>query len=80
MKIFVISVVVENTDIANAASFFPILIIEGNDKFQLEISEIKAIYFSHQSSQTFWGSERGFMDPHPRTPMLNPGATYRILK
>lgn len=33
MKIFVISVVVENTDIANAASFFPILITEGNDKF-----------------------------------------------
>lgn len=32
MKIFVISVV-ENTDIANAASFFPILITEGNDKF-----------------------------------------------
>lgn len=33
MNIFVISVVVETTDIANAASFFPILIIEGNDKF-----------------------------------------------
>ena len=35
MKIFLflISVVDETTDIANAASFFPILIIESNDKF-----------------------------------------------